>query len=165
MFLSDHFTLAEMTNSMYAQRHGINNRLKVGNSRDDWVIQNLTHLCTTILEPVRTHFGKPITPSSGYRCEELNKAIGGSARSQHMVGEAVDFEIAGVRNIDLAYWCQSNLGFDQLILECYDPDDGEAGWVHISTRRESSNRNVVNTMGRSIFAKGLPDLKGKLDVK
>ena len=85
-----------------------------------------------MLEPVRAKFDKPITITSGYRSEELCEAIGSKKTSQHAKGQAVDFEIAGVPNIKVAYWLQNNVDFDQLILEFYNPDDNAGGWVHIS---------------------------------
>lgn len=154
MRLSKHFTLAEMTKSHYAERHNIDNSLNP--ELQGQTVANLEHLCECVLEPIRAHFGKPIVPSSGYRCPELNRAIGGSPKSQHMDGEAVDIEIPGVRNVDLAYWIALNLTFDQLILECYSEDDPTAGWVHVSFRRQGGNRQDVRTIGRTVSTEGLP---------
>ena len=93
-------------------------------------IKNLENVCYEILEPVRAHFDKPITITSGYRSEALCEAIGSKKTSQHAKGQAVDFEIAGVPNIKTAYWIQNNCDFDQLILEFYKKDDPAGGWVH-----------------------------------
>ena len=70
-----------------------------------------------MLEPIRVHYGMPFRPNSGYRSEALNKEIGGSSKSQHCTGEAVDLEVPGVSNYDLALWVEENLDFNQLILE------------------------------------------------
>ena len=97
MQLSKHFTLEEMTRSMVASRKGIDNTPGAGE------IKNLENVCYEILEPVRAHFDKPITVSSGYRSEALCEAIGSKKTSQHALGCAADFEINGVSNIQVAY--------------------------------------------------------------
>ena len=77
MQLSKHFTLEEMTRSMVAARKGIDNTPGSGE------IKNLGNLCYEVLEPVRAHFDKPISISSGYRSETLCEAIGSKKTSQH----------------------------------------------------------------------------------
>ena len=77
MDLSKHFTLEEMTKSMTATRKGINNTPGPGE------IKNLGDLCYEVLEPLRAHFDKPVTISSGYRSEALCEAIGSKKTSQH----------------------------------------------------------------------------------
>ena len=62
-------------------------------------------------------------------------------RSQHVTGHAVDFEIHGVSNWDLAEWCYDNLDFDQLIVEFMKDGDPTAGWVHCSYRSDGENRS------------------------
>jgi len=133
MRLSRHFTLSELTKSQTAKRLGINNK------PDSRALANLMALVCHILEPVRVHFGIPFTPSSGYRCLKLNRAIGSKSTSQHVKGEAVDFEIPTIANRDLADWIKENLTFDQLILELHNPDVADSGWVHCSYR-EGNNR-------------------------
>lgn len=133
MKLSRHFTLSELTKSQMAERLGI------VNSPDNRVLANLMALVCHILEPVRGHFGIPFTPSSGYRCLKLNRALKSKSTSQHVQGEAVDFEIPGVDNIDVFNWIKDNLKFDQLILEFYRPDVADSGWIHCSYR-EGNNR-------------------------
>ena len=78
-------------------------------------------------------------------------------------GEEVclDFEIAGVPNIQTAYWIQNNVDFDQLILEFYNPDDPAGGWVHVSYNEKGSNRKQVLTYDGKKFDNGLPDMKWK----
>jgi hypothetical protein len=126
MMLSTHFSLSELTKSSTATRKGIDN------TPDDTVTENLIVLCTEILEPVREHYGIPFVPNSGYRSLELNRAIGSSDRSQHVTGKAVDFEIPGVDNRDVALWVMDNCQFDQLILEFYREGEPASGWVHCS---------------------------------
>ena len=77
MQLSKHFTLREMTNSMTAQRKGIDNTPGPGE------IKNLGDLCYEVLEPLRAHFDKAVTITSGYRSEALCEAIGSKKTSQH----------------------------------------------------------------------------------
>lgn len=148
MRLSDHFTLGELVRSQLAARRGIDNRPC---ARD---VENLKRLCEGVLEPVRAHFRMPFSPSSGYRSPALNRTLGGSARSQHMRGEAADFGIPGVSNIALAQWIRDSLDFDQLILEYPDADDPHAGWVHCSVTA-AGNRGEVLTCTRDGTAPGL----------
>ena len=140
MQLSKHFTLKEMTKSMTAQRRGIDNTPGAGE------IKSLGDLCYEVLEPLRAHFDKPVTITSGYRSEALCEAIGSKKTSQHAKGQAVDLEIFGVPNIQTAYWLQSNVDFDQLILEFYDSEDPADGWVHISYHESGANRKQVLTL-------------------
>ena len=153
MQLSKHFKLEEFTKSMTATRKGIKNEPGSGD------IKNLGDVCYEILEPVRAKFDKPIMISSGYRSEALCEAIGSKKTSQHAKGQAVDFEIAGVPNIKLAYWIQNNCDFDQLILEFYSPDDPAAGWVHVSYNESGANRKQVLTYDGKSYENGLPDMK------
>lgn len=121
MQLSEHFTLEEMIASSTAVRRGI------PNNPTNEQIESLSHLCQHILEPVRAHYGVPVHVTSGFRCVALNEAVGGAATSQHCFGEAVDFHVTGVPDLDVANWIAANLTFDQLILE-FPPE----GWVHCS---------------------------------
>lgn len=146
MNLSANFSLAELIKSQTALRKGIDN------TPDQPAIDNLEKLCTAILQPVRDHFGVPFTPSSGYRSPELCIAVGSTIKSQHAKGQAADFEVPGVSNMELAEWIRDNLEFDQLILECYT--GGNTGWVHCSYVHEP--RKEVLTYDRSNgYRKGL----------
>ena len=87
------------------------------------------------------HFGVPFTLNSGYRCLELNTAIGSSSNSQHCKGQAIDFEIPGVDNDKVARWVKENIDHDQLILEFYDGVDPNSGWIHVSYVSSEENRN------------------------
>ena len=152
MQLSKNFSLEEMERSQTAQRMGIKNKAGSGE------IKNLTDLCYGVLEPVRAKFDKPITITSGYRSPALCEAIGSKATSQHTKGEAADFEIAGISNLQVAYWIQSNTDFDQLILEYWKEDDPNAGWIHCSFK-EGSNRKQVLTFDGKNYTNNLPDAK------
>ena len=147
-----HFTLAEFFFSETATRLGINNTTATPS-----ILNNLEALRVNILEPIRAHFGKPFVPNSVYRSPKLNKALRSKPTSQHVEGKAADFEIPGVRNIDLARWIERNIPeFDQLLLEFYSPIDPTAGWVHVSYS-EGANRREVLTIGKSGVKRGLPD--------
>jgi hypothetical protein len=160
MQLSKNFVLSEFEKSQTATRKGIINKAGSGE------IKNLTDLCYEILEPTRAKFGKPITITSGYRSEALCEAIGSKKTSQHTKGEACDFEIAGVSNLQVALWIENNCTFDQLILEYWKDDvkDPNQGWIHVSYK-EGSNRKQVLTFSGSEYKNGLPEAKwsgGKL---
>lgn len=147
MNLSDHFTLDEMIKSQTALRRGILN------NPEPAAVANLIRLSKDILEPVREEFG-PFSPTSGYRSPALNAAVGSKPTSQHVKGEAVDFEIAGIANFDLAVWVRDNLAFDQLILEFYEPGRPSSGWVHVSLK-DGENRMRVLTINRKGVFPGL----------
>lgn len=133
--LTEHFTLEELIVSPTAKRLGL------PNTPSPEHIANMKYVCEKILEPVRAHFGKPVQINSSYRSPAVNKAVGGSATSQHSNGEAVDFEIPGIPNKQLADWVADNLEFDQVILEFYNAKDGaNSGWVHASIKRNGQNR-------------------------
>jgi zinc D-Ala-D-Ala carboxypeptidase len=150
MSLSDHFTLAELTKSQTAARLGIDN------TPDQMIIGNLASLCDSILEPIRAHFGVPFSPSSSYRSEALNRAIGGSSTSAHCQGLAVDIEIplASVSNPDLARWVKDNLVYDQIILEFWTGEPG-SGWVHIGDAVEPRGQVLTFQRGKG-YMNGLP---------
>ena len=88
--LSKNFSLKELVNSSTATR------LKIDNTPDDVIEENLRILCQTVLQPVREKYGKTITISSGYRCKALNKAVGGSSTSQHTLGQAADITVGSI---------------------------------------------------------------------
>jgi len=135
MKLSDNLTLSEVTKSLTAKRLGINNE------PDDWVTENLRQVAINIFQPVRECLGVPIYVSSGYRSPELNKAIGGSKRSQHMEGRALDLDAdvyGKCTNADIFNYIRENLEFDQLIWEFGDQDNPD--WVHVSFVYDGLNR-------------------------
>jgi zinc D-Ala-D-Ala carboxypeptidase len=144
MMLSTHFSLAELTKSSTASR------LNIDNTPDDAQIEALKLVALNILEPIRERYGA-FTPNSGFRCQELNTAIGSSPNSQHIKGQAVDLELVGVDNYNLACWCQDNLKFDQLILECYTGSP-TSGWVHISFVEKDRRDQVLTIGSKGIFS-------------
>ena len=126
MQLSENFSLNEFTKSDTAVRKGIDN------TPNDVHLENMKALCENVLQKVRSHFGKSVRITSGYRSPELCEAIGSSSKSQHAKGQAADFEITGIDNKDLAIWIRDNVDFEQLILEFYTEGDPNSGWVHCS---------------------------------
>lgn len=119
MQLSQHFSLAEFTASQTAARRGIDN------TPSEREIEALRELCEHVLEPVRALLG-PTIVSSGYRCLNLNRAIGSHDGSQHVLGQAADIHFAYVLPLDAAEKiAATDIPFDQLIHEF-------GAWVHIS---------------------------------
>lgn len=139
--------MQEMTFSQKASRLGINN----DPNREE--INNLRDVCNFILEPVRIHYNKAMTPSSGYRGEVLNIAVGGSDNSQHREGKAVDFSVPTIPNLEVCQWIIENVEFDQLILE-YPSENPFSGWIHCSYNGDK-NRGGVLTKTRQGYSKGL----------
>jgi len=150
MQLSKNLTLKECTKSTTASRLGINNT-----PDDEWIIQNLKAIAEHVFQPLREAFGCPIYVSSGYRGPELNRAIGGSLRSQHMEGRALDLDADvynGCTNAQIFNYIKENLDFDQIVWEFGTEDNPD--WVHVSYVSEEDNRN------RCLVAKR--DDKGKV---
>lgn len=135
MQLSEHLTLAEVTKSQTATRLGIDN------DPDAHQLAALKAIAEHIFEPVRNHFGVPIGISSGLRSKALNQAIGGSSRSQHCHGQALDIDAdiyGGITNADIFHYIKNNLDFDQMIWEF--GDDNNPAWVHVSFTDDDTNR-------------------------
>jgi hypothetical protein len=137
MLLSDNLSLAEAISSATALRKGIANKPTVTH------LINLKEVANNIFQPCREHFGKPLRVTSGYRSEALNKAIGGSSKSQHSKGEALDMQSTkGYTNKELFMYIKDHLTFDQLIGEF--PDNvGEYAWVHCSYKKEGNRGEVL----------------------
>jgi putative chitinase len=133
--LTENFNLSEMTVSPTAKRLGLSNQPTPEH------IENMRYCCEKILEPVRAKFG-PVTINSSYRAPAVNKAVGGSKTSQHVNGQAIDFEVKGVDNKKVADWVADNLEFDQVILEFYSAGDKNSGWVHASIKKGGGNRKM-----------------------
>jgi len=149
--LSKNFTLQEYTKSQTALRQGIDNT--PGNEH----LEKAKILFANVVQPVRDHFGVTVI-NSGYRGPKLNEAVGGSSKSQHCKGEAVDIECPGTANYDVAKWIQDTLEFDQLILEFYTPGILDSGWVHVSYKSEGNRKSVLTAMkenGKTVYKPGL----------
>jgi hypothetical protein len=100
----------------------------------------MTGVAHNIFEPLRLWVGGPIKINSFYRCPKLNKAIGGSKRSQHCEGRAIDIDdtFGYKTNAEMFYYIRDNLNFDQMIWEF--GDDNNPAWVHVSFDSLDGNR-------------------------
>ena len=137
MQLSTNFSLPELTKSQTAERKGIDNTPSPEHKR------NLKSLCTRVLQPVRDHFNRVVSVSSGYRSQELCVAIGSKITSQHAKGQAADFEIYGLSNGELANYIKENLDYDQLILEYWTPESPNSGWIYCSFNSEGNRKEYL----------------------
>jgi hypothetical protein len=140
MRLSKDFTLQELTVSSTATKHGISN---IPNQDQ---ITNLILLCQFILQPIKEHFGKPVIINSGYRSPELCLLVNSTVTSQHTKGQAADFEINGISNKELADWIVANLDYDQCILEFWNKEEPNSGWVHCSYSFDHSRKQYLKAV-------------------
>lgn len=150
MNLSEHFTLVEACKSQTAAR------LNIDNDPDAATIDRMKAVCVNILEKVRAKYGAPVTINSFYRSPRLNAEVGSKTSSQHILGEAVDFEVPGYSNDEVAEWVRDNLIFDQCIREFSKPGEPSSGWVHVSYK-EGACRAECLTITASGTVAGLPD--------
>jgi zinc D-Ala-D-Ala carboxypeptidase len=149
--LSKNFTLQEFIKSQTALRLGIDN------TPGEEHLASAKALFENVVQKVREKFG-PTVINSGYRGPELNKAIGGSATSQHCKGEAADIECPGTPNYDVAKFIEDELDYDQLILEFYTPGIPDSGWVHVSYKSEGNRKQSLTAMkenGKTVYKPGL----------
>ena len=140
MNLTTNFSLNELTKSQTATRKGIDNTPSTEHQ------DNLKSLCTHVLQPIRDHFSRVVSVSSGYRSPELCTAIGSKITSQHAKGEAADFEIFGVSNKELADYINEELEYDQLILEYWKESDPNSGWVHCSYSKNDNRKQYLKAV-------------------
>ena len=135
--ISKHISFKEAIKSNTALRRGINNK------PNDYQITNMVNISHNVFEPLREYVGGPIKINSMFRCEELNRAIGGSSRSQHCEGRAIDLDdtFGYKTNAEMFDYIRKNLSFDQLIWEF--GDDNNPAWVHVSYISEDENRGRV----------------------
>jgi len=136
--ISKHISEKEATKSVTALRLGIDN------TPNGDAIANMKELAEKVFEPLREWVGGPIKINSMYRSTALNEAIGGSSRSQHCKGQAMDIDdIYGHKtNKEMFEWIKENLNsFDQMIWEFGNEDNPD--WVHVSYVSEDKNRNRI----------------------
>ena len=133
--ISKHISDKEGVYSVTAMRRGIDN------IPNDEQLANMELIAEKVFEPLRDWVGGPIKINSFFRCPELNKAIGGSSKSQHCKGQAIDIDdtFRVVANSDMYSYIKENLDFDQLIWEF--GDDNNPDWVHVSYVSPEENRN------------------------
>ena len=126
-----YFTIAEMVHSGTADRLGIPNRLPKE------LVLNVQALIDNVLDPLREWYGKPIPVNSGYRCPELNKAVGGVTNSYHLRGMAADLNVGSkAENGKLLEYIRDHLPFTELGWE------GGGAWVHVAYDKDKLDREV-----------------------
>ena len=132
---SKHITWKEATGSATAKK------LEIDNTPNDEQLNNMQDLAENLFEPLRERVGEPILINSFFRCEELNKAISGSATtSQHIKGCAIDLDATKISNCELFYIIKNEFEFDKLIWEL--GDDNNPAWIHVSYVK-GNNRGLV----------------------
>ena len=135
--ISKHCRYKEGVYSITSIRRGIDN------TPNNEQLDNMKLIAEKIFEPLRAYVGGPIRINSFFRCPELNKAIGGSSKSQHCKGQAMDIDDAwlqrGVNNAEMYNFIKEHLDFDQMIWEFGNDDNPD--WIHISYVSPEDNRN------------------------
>ena len=133
--LSKHVSYKEGTYSITAKRLGLEN------DPTDVHLSNMKLISEKVFEPLRMHVGGPIKINSFYRGPELNKAIGGSAKSQHCHGQAMDIDdtYGHASNAEMFNYIKANLDYDQMIWEFGTEQNPD--WVHVSYVSPDKNRN------------------------
>ena len=147
--ISEHISYKEGVYSTTATRRGIDN------TPNDEQLDNMETIAEKVFEPLREWVGGAIKINSFFRSVKLNKAIGGSSKSQHCHGQAIDIDdtFGVVANSDMYNYIKNNLDFDQLIWEFGDDDN--PNWVHVSYVSKDSNRRrclkAYREQGRSKY--------------
>ena len=134
MRLSKNFVLSEVTRSNTAKRLGIDNAPKNDH------LKSMQRIISELAQPMRDALG-PIRITSGYRSPELNRAIGGSNKSQHCKGQALDLQFwkdGQMCNKEIYDWVlKSDIEFDQMINEF------DYAWIHISLKEKKNRKQVL----------------------
>ena len=135
--ISENITYNEAIHSETAKRKGIDNK------PTDEQLGNMITIAEMVFQPLRKYVGGPIKITSFFRSPELNTAIGGSTKSQHCKGCAIDVDdVFGHKtNYEMFNYIRENLDFDQLIYEFGSNDNPD--WVHVSYVSSKENRNRV----------------------
>ena len=127
--ISKNFRYSEFSKSDTASRLHISNAITDFDVRD-----NIKALVDYVLQPLRDAWGGPLFINSGYRCPELNKAVGGVPTSQHVKGQAAD--VACTDPMALARLAKRmRLTWDQMIIY--------PSFVHFSYRKDGENRGAI----------------------
>lgn len=125
-----YFELDEFIASPTAKKKGIDNTPSFE------VVEHLDELVEKILDPLRAAYGMPISISSGYRCPELNKAVGGGPTSVHQIGYAADLQVGGsfskFKDFVVEWFKKTGTHFDQVLLESNKATG--AKWIHIGLK-------------------------------
>ena len=133
--ISEHISNKEGVYSITATRLGIENK------PNKEQLNNMKLIAEKVFEPLRSYVGGPIKINSFFRSPKLNKAIGGSTKSQHCQGQAIDLDDTFGRctNAEMYRFIKKHLDFDQMIWEFGDDDNPD--WVHVSYVSPEKNRN------------------------
>ena len=133
--ISKHISYKEGVRSNTATRRGIDN------TPNNEQLDCMEKIAEEVFEPLRAYVGGPIKINSFFRCPELNKAIGGSSKSQHCKGQAMDIDdtFGKATNAEMYNFIKEHLDFDQMIWEFGDDDNPD--WVHVSYVSPEDNRN------------------------
>ena len=133
--ISKHISYKEGVNSITAIRKGIDNE------PNEEQLANMKLVAEKVFEPLRVFINGPIKVNSFFRSPDLNKTIGGSTKSQHCKGQAIDIDDTYGRatNAEMYWWIKENLDFDQMIWEFGNNDNPD--WVHVSYVSPDKNRN------------------------
>jgi zinc D-Ala-D-Ala carboxypeptidase len=132
--ISEHISYREGTRSNTATRRGIDN------TPSNEQLDCMEKIAEEIFEPLRAYAGGPIKINSFFRCPKLNKAIGGSSKSQHCKGQAIDIDdtFGHLTNAEMYHFIKEHLDFDQMIWEFGNDDNPD--WVHVSYVSPEDNR-------------------------
>ena len=133
--ISEHISYREGVYSTTATRLGIDN------TPNDEQLENMELVAEEVFEPLRAYVGGPIKINSFFRSPKLNTAIGGSSKSQHCKGQAIDIDdtFGRMTNAEMYHFIKEHLDFDQMIWEFGDDDNPD--WVHVSYVSKEKNRN------------------------
>jgi len=133
--ISKHISYKEGVHSITAIRKGIDNE------PNEEQLANMKLVANNVFEPLRVFINGPIKVNSFFRSPDLNKAIGGSTKSQHCKGQAIDIDdtYGKATNAEMYWWIKDNLDFDQMIWEFGNNDNPD--WVHVSYVSSENNRN------------------------
>jgi len=133
--ISKHISYKEGIHSITAIRKGITNE------PNEEQLANMKLVAEKVFEPLRVFINGPIKVNSFFRSPDLNKTIGGSTKSQHCKGQAIDIDDTYGRatNAEMYWWIKENLDFDQMIWEFGNNDNPD--WVHVSYVSPDKNRN------------------------
>jgi len=155
MKITDNFTLEEFTNSFTATRKGFKEQFNPNAE----IIYNLRIASMNTLEIIREKFGG-FSPTSAYRCERLNKAVGGSSKSFHCFGMAFDINLRE-RNKELFKFIYTHLQFSELIYEYGNENNPD--WVHVAYDQNNLNNVVKRVTKKGTFVLTIEQIQALID--
>ena len=136
-----YFTIKEMEHSAIAEAKGITNKIPPK------FIKNYVELIDKVLDPIRAQYTNPIYVNSGYRCKELNEAVGGVKTSQHTCinnSAAVDITTNKGREANkvLFYLIKDMIERKQIVVDQLI-NENNYSWIHIGLKIDDKNRNQI----------------------